>query len=59
MNTTNIRHCEACGQVRFPSDHWQRKLAAAIKQRDKAIEALNSLKRRAPSIYASKWECGK
>jgi len=30
MNTKNIRHCEACGQVRFPSDHWQRKLAAAI-----------------------------
>ena len=31
MNTprTDIRHCEACGQVRFPTDHWQRKLAAA------------------------------
>jgi len=37
---TDIRHCEACGQVRFTSDHWQRQLAAAIKQRDKAIEFL-------------------
>jgi len=26
---TDIRHCEACGQVKFPSDHWQRQLAAA------------------------------
>ena len=33
---TDIRHCESCGQVRFPSDHWQRELAAAIAQRDKA-----------------------
>jgi hypothetical protein len=24
---TDIRHCEACGQVKFPSDHWQRELA--------------------------------
>jgi hypothetical protein len=23
---TDIRHCEACGQVRFPIDHWQRKM---------------------------------
>lgn len=35
---TDIRHCEACGQVRFPSDHWQRQLAAAIEQRDQARE---------------------
>ena len=33
---TDIRHCEACGQLRFPNDHWQRKLAVAIAQRDKA-----------------------
>jgi hypothetical protein len=29
---TGIRHCEACGQVKFPSDHWQRKLAEQKEQ---------------------------
>jgi NMD protein affecting ribosome stability and mRNA decay len=29
---TDIRHCEACGQVKFPSDHWQRKLAEQKEQ---------------------------
>ena len=29
------RHCEACGQVRFPIDHWQRKLAAAVRDADR------------------------
>jgi hypothetical protein len=33
---TDIRHCEACGQVKFPSNHWQAELATAIAQRDKA-----------------------
>jgi hypothetical protein len=29
---TGIRHCESCGQVKFPSDHWQRKLAEQKEQ---------------------------
>jgi len=29
---TDVRHCEACGQVKFPSDHWQRELAAQKEQ---------------------------
>lgn len=36
------------------SRQLERELATAIKQRDKAIG-----KRRTPSIYSSKWECGK
>jgi hypothetical protein len=34
---TEIRHCEACGQVKFPSDHWQRKLAA-LKEQYRVLE---------------------
>ena len=34
---TDIRHCEACGQVKFPIDHWQRKLAEH-KERYCALE---------------------
>jgi len=43
MNDTTIRHCEACGQVRFPNDHWQRELAAAIAQRDKATRESDAM----------------
>ena len=42
-------------QIRLYADA----LAAAIAQRDKAVDALKEIRRRTPSIYASKWECGK
>ena len=42
MNT--IRHCEKCGQVMFPSDHFQRQLATAMEQRDKAVETLEEIR---------------
>ena len=34
---TDIRHCDACGQVKFPSDHWQRKLAT-LKEQMRVLE---------------------
>jgi hypothetical protein len=34
---TEIRHCEACGQVKFPSDHGQRELAA-LKEQVRVLE---------------------
>ena len=34
---TGIRHCEACGQIKFPSDHWQRELAA-LKEQYRVLE---------------------
>ena len=51
MNTTNIRHCEACGQVMFPNDHWQRKLAIAIAQRDKAVSRYDYVKKHFDELY--------
>ena len=34
---TEIRHCESCGQIKFPSDHWQRELAA-LKEQYRVLE---------------------
>ena len=34
---TDVRHCESCGQVKFPSDHWQRELAA-LKEQYRVLE---------------------
>lgn len=52
---TDIRHCEACGQVKFPSDHWQQKLAAAIEQRDKATNDALKLAAQVCDEYARDW----
>jgi hypothetical protein len=47
----NTRHCEKCGQVMFPSDHWQRKLAIAIEQRDEAVSRYAYVKKHFDEIY--------
>jgi len=50
--------CTTCGAEKLYDatvETLRNQLAAAIEQRDKAVDALKE-KRRAPSIYASKWE---
>jgi hypothetical protein len=53
--------CTTCGAEKLYDATvatLRNQLAAALKQRDKAVDALKE-KRRTPSIYSSKWERGK
>ena len=56
---TNVQHCIKCGQIKLPSDYWQRRITywqdlacanrkvaeEAQAQRDKLTEALKTIRR--------------
>ena len=52
---TDIRHCESCGQVRFPSDHWQRELAAAQADAERYRWLRGDKRGRSLSVSSLEW----